>query len=298
MELRQLEMFLALAEELHFTRAAAQVNCAQSNVTTRIRALEAELGVQLFDRLAKRVILTDAGKRIRPLVERALSTIGDIREVVGQDRAPAGGLLIGASESMLTYRLPRVLATFRKKFPNVDLSFLPHTHDGLLDSTRSGSLDVAISMVDSIESDRLHKLRLCDERLIFIVGPKDPLATRKRIGAKDLAGQPFLVTETGCAYRKQLFQSLARLSVSPAKIIEFSSVEAIKQCVSLGLGVALLPQVVVAEGLARKLLKPLRWANEDTRIATYVVWNKDKWVSPALRAFIDVVQAELSGVSA
>src|SRR5882724_4267924 len=126
MELRQLEIFQALAEELHFTRAAARVHCVQSNVTTQIRALEEELGTPLFDRLAKRVILTDAGRRFLPYAEKVLSTVSDAQAAVVQDATPAGPLCVGAPESVLNYRLPRVLSRFRKLHPKVQLTFRPY----------------------------------------------------------------------------------------------------------------------------------------------------------------------------
>lgn len=293
MEIRQLQMFRALAEELHFTRAAERVHCAQSNVTTRIRALEDELGAPLFDRLAKRITLTDCGRRILPHVERMLATMDDIRKAARADAVPAGDLLIGASESMLTYRLPEVLGAFRKRYPAVHLSFRPYAHEKLLQSIEAGMLDLAICMVDAIDDERLRTLRLRDETLTFIAGPKDPLAAKKRIRPQDLAGQTLLVTEAGCAYREQLNLLLARVSAQPTNTIEFSSVEAIKQCVSLGMGIALLPQVVVAESVARHRLKPLHWTGAQTHVRTYVVWHRDKWISPTLRAFIEALQASI-----
>src|SRR5215472_18232398 len=102
MELRQLEIFRALAEELHFTKAAARVHCVQSNVTTQIRALEQELGTPLFDRLAKRVVLTDAGRRFLPYADKILSSIAEGRAAVSDGVKPAGPLCIGAPESVLT----------------------------------------------------------------------------------------------------------------------------------------------------------------------------------------------------
>lgn len=293
MEIRQLEMFRALADELHFTRAAERVHCAQSNVTNRIRALEDELGTPLFNRLAKRVTLTESGTRILPYVEKILSTIEDVRRVARPDSRPTGTLLIGASESMLTYRLSEVLSNFRKRYPEVELRFRPYVHDRLLHSIESGTLDVAVCMVDTVEDERLESIRLRTERLVFIVGPRDPLSTKKKTRPPDLSGQTFLVTEAGCAYRKQLNHLLSRMDIQPAAIIEFSSVEAIKQCVALGMGVGLLPEIVVAEHLAGNRLKALRWSGVETHIATYVVWHKDKWISPTLKAFIAELQATL-----
>src|SRR3974390_3151781 len=100
MELRQLEIFRALAEELPFTKAAARVHCVPSNFTTQIRALESELGARLFDRLAKRGVLTDAGRRLLSYAERVLSTVDEGRAAVGQNATPSGPLRIGTPESV------------------------------------------------------------------------------------------------------------------------------------------------------------------------------------------------------
>jgi DNA-binding transcriptional LysR family regulator len=291
MEIRQLEIFQALAKELHFTRAAKRVHCVQSNVTTQIRALEDELGAPLFDRLAKRVTLTDAGKRFLPYAERVLSTIEEARRIAAANSVPTGALAIGSSESMLTYRLPGVLGSFRKRYPQVRLSFRPYLPEELMHLIESGQLDLAVCMVDTVGDEGLKSVRLRTEKLLFIVGPKDSLATEKRVQPQDLNGQTLIVTEAGCPYRKKLDQLLARMNVHPSNTIEFSSVEAIKECVSLGMGVAFLPEIAVAEQLVRKRLMALRWAGPEIDVATHVVWHKDKWISPALGAFIAVLQS-------
>lgn len=290
MEIRQLEIFRVLAAELHFTRAAEQVHCAQSNVTSRIRALEDELRTPLFDRLGKRVTLTDSGKRIVPYVEKILSTLEEMRRVALPNSKPAGPLLIGSSESMLTYRLPKVLSRFRNLYPDVELSFRPYVHEKLLQSIESGALDLAVCMVDAIEDERLNSLRLRSERLVFVVGSSHPLSTNKKIQPRQLNGQTLLVTESGCAYRKQLDRLVFRLDLRRTSTLEFSSVEAIKQCATLGMGIALLPEIVVADDLLRNRLRILHWKELQADISTYVVWHKDKWISPALKAFIETLQ--------
>src|SRR5580698_10826795 len=109
MEVRQLQTFCIRVEEFNFTRTAERVHTVQSNVTSQIKALEAELGVQLFDRLAKRVLLTEAGRRFLPYAERALRAMMEGHLAVRHGSEPAGQLRIGAPESVLTYRLPEVL---------------------------------------------------------------------------------------------------------------------------------------------------------------------------------------------
>src|SRR5271163_172654 len=149
MEVRQLHTFCVLAEELNFTRTAERVHTVQSNVTSQIKSLEAEMGSPLFDRLAKRVVLTEAGRRFLPYAEQALAAMDAGHRAVKFGTEPAGPLHIGSPESVLTYRLPEVLKLFRKRYPKVDLIFRPDSDDRLVDALESGRLDMAISMSDS-----------------------------------------------------------------------------------------------------------------------------------------------------
>jgi DNA-binding transcriptional LysR family regulator len=293
MELRQLEIFRALAQELNFTKAAARVHCVQSNVTTQIRALENELGTRLFDRLAKRVVLTDAGRRFLPYAERVLSTLDEGRGAVGQNATPSGPLRIGTPESVLTYRLPRVLSRYRKVYPKVELVFRPYMDQGMVQMIESGELDLAVWMGETSQQGRLKGLHLQNEKMLFIAGPKHPLAAKKRVTPHDLAGQTLLLTESGCSYRKKLDQMLSIMSIRPENVTEFSSVEAIKECVSLGMGVGLLPEVVVARQLGLRQVVGLAWVGPEIEMATHVVWHRDKWISPALAAFISMLEQML-----
>jgi DNA-binding transcriptional LysR family regulator len=293
MEIRQLEIFRALARELNFTKAAARVHCVQSNVTTQIRALESELGVRLFDRLAKRVVLTDAGQRFLPYAERVLATLEEGRASVGQNATPSGPLRIGTPESLLTYRLPRILARFRKLYPKVELIFRPYLDQGLVPLIESGELDLAVWLGDGIQQARLKILRLRDEKLVFIAAPKHPLTAKKRVTPHDLTGQTLLLTESGCNYRRKLDQLLTIMNVRPDSVTEFSSVEAIKECVSLGLGVAFLPDIVVTRELALKQIVRLPWAGAEMDMAIHIVWHKDKWISASLGAFISTLEQML-----
>jgi DNA-binding transcriptional LysR family regulator len=290
MELRQLEIFRALAQELHFTKAAARVHCVQSNVTTQIRALESELGTRLFDRLAKRVVLTNAGRRFLPYAERVLATVEEGRTAVGQNGTPSGPLRIGTPESVLTYRLPRILSRFRKLYPKVELIFRPYLDLGVVHLIEGGELDLAVCLQDTIQHDRLKTIPLRNEKLVFIVGPEHPLAGKRRVTPDDLAGQTLLLTEAGCGYRTKLDELLSVMNIRPESVTAFSSVEAIKECVSLGMGLGLLPEIVVGRELRRKQLVSLPWAGAEMGIATHVVWHKDKWISPALGAFISLLE--------
>ena len=181
MEVRQLQTFCVLAEELNFTRTAERVYTVQSNVTSQIKSLEAELGVLLFDRLAKRVVLTEAGHRFRPYAEKALAAMDQGYRAVKFGTEPAGPLHIGSPESVLTYRLPEVLKLFRKRYPKVELIFRPDPDMKLCDALESGKLDLAITMSDAIEPEPLRSIRMRSEE-IFLFGTPGSSASKGKEG--------------------------------------------------------------------------------------------------------------------
>jgi DNA-binding transcriptional LysR family regulator len=293
MEVRQLQIFRTLAEELNFTRTAEKVHTVQSNVTAQIKALEDEFGVPLFDRLGRRVTLTDAGRSFLPFAEQALAAMEQGQRAVQSGAEPSGPLRIGAPESVLTYRLPQVLRAFRRRFPHVELIFRPYSDATLALKLEAGKFDMAIHMSDTIPAQSIQSIRLKTERVLLLADTSHPLATRATVKPSDLAGQNLLLTEAGCGYREKLDRALALQNVRPGNITEFSSVEAIKQCVAVGMGLGLLPAIVVTRELRQRQLKALHWAGPSLDIATHILWHKDKWVSPAMSAFIDLVKEKL-----
>jgi DNA-binding transcriptional LysR family regulator len=292
MEVRQLQIFRTLAEELNFTRTAERVHTVQSNVTAQIKALEEELGMPLFDRLGRRVTLTDAGRRFQPFAEQALLAMEQGQRAIQTGASPSGPLRIGAPESVLTYRLPQVLRAYRRRFPHVELIFSPYSDTTVCSMLETGKFDIAIQMSDTIQNPTFKSIRLRKERVLLLSDNSHPLAGCRKVKPTDMAGQMLLLTEAGCGYRAKLDQVLALQKIHPGNVTEFSSVEAIKQCVIAGMGLALLPSIVVARELRQNQLKALAWAGPSLDIATHILWHKDKWVSPAMAAFQELMQGD------
>jgi len=293
MEVRQLEIFRTLAEELNFTRTAEKVHTVQSNVTAQIKALEEELGGPLFDRLGRRVALTDAGRNFLPFAEQALAAMQQGQRAVQSGAEPSGPLRVGVPESMLAYRLPQVLRIFHRRFPHVELIFRPQYDEVLPTMLETGKLDMAVCMVEASPHASIKSILLRSERIFLLAHPSHPLAARRTVKPADLAGQTLLLTESGCGYRLKLDRQMAMQNVRPGNVTEFSSVEAIKQCLLAGMGLGLLPAIVVARELRQHQLKALPWAGPSMDITTHILWHKDKWISPAMAAFMELVQEKL-----
>jgi DNA-binding transcriptional LysR family regulator len=293
MEVRQLQIFRILAEELNFTRTAERVHTVQSNVTAQIKALEDELGVPLFDRLGRKVTLTDAGHRFLPFAEQALIAMEQGQRAVKTGSEPSGPLRISAPESVVTYRLSLLLREFRRRFPHVELIFRPHLDQALAIELETGKVDLVIDMRDAVSNPAFQSIPLRIERIFLLAHANHPLARQRTVKPADLAGQTLLLTENGCGYRAKLDRVLAMQSIRPGHVTEFSSVEAIKQCVAAGMGLAILPAIAVAREIRQNQLKRLQWAGPSLDIQTHFLWHKDKWISPAMAAFRDLVKDSL-----
>jgi len=292
-DLRQIRTFRAVATARSFTRAAVVLNYAQSSVTAQVRGLEESLGVPLFDRLGRRVELTAAGRQFLNYADKLLELAEEAKLSVHRDGKPAGPLTVSASESLLTYRLPKLLRTFQRRYPAVQLSLRTSPHSSAAHAVESG-VDIALTIDEPIESEEAIVRRLRPEPMVAAVFAGHALATRKKIGASDLADQQILLTDPSCSYRTLFERTLLAQGARVSKFQEFASVEAIKQCALAGMGVAILPEIVVKDELNRGALVALRWPNERMYVYTQLVRHKDKWYSPVMQAFWNMAVSMLA----
>ncbi|MGE6256407.1 LysR family transcriptional regulator [Heyndrickxia sporothermodurans] len=291
MEIKQLITFTTAAENLNFTQTAKILNFAQSSVTAHIKALETELGKPLFERLGKRLILTEAGKQFKLYAEKLITLSNEAKLAVNGEEEHIGTLTIGAQESQCTYRLPTVLKEFKTKFPKVKLVFKPaHSDEMAREQLVNGQLDAAFIMDVRNPEDTLKIEPLIKEDLMLVASPEHPLVFNTVVLPESLEQETLLLTEAGCSYRTIFEESLQSAGARPLDKIEFGSIEAIKQCVIAGLGIALLPEMVVEADLKMGRMKKLAWKYEYQSIYTQIAWHKDKWMSPPLEAFIQLTR--------
>jgi DNA-binding transcriptional LysR family regulator len=309
-EFRQVETFRAVAEELSFSRAAAKLGYVQSSVSAQVSALERELGVPLFDRLGRRIALTDAGEvmfaysgKLFALAEQAREAVVDAGVGSGE---VTGSLTVSAPETLLTYRLPKLLALFHERHPKVRLSVRPSAIGRLVGSARKaveeGRVDVAF-VLDELLGERVANLAvetLIAEDVNVIAPTLHALASSSAVLPQNLRGETVLLPEapeSGCAYRGQFERQLGSAGVVPPEKMEFQSIEAVKQCVAAGMGVSVLPSVAVGTELKAGTLTALRWG-EPFEVLTQMAWHEDRWKSPALRTFLEVAREVFSSTPA
>lgn len=292
MDLRHLETFRQVATCGSFTRAAQRLGYVQSNVTAHIQALEAELGVQLFDRIGRRIRLTDAGERLLGHATRMLVLADEARQIVSAGLE--GQLTISAPETLCVYRLPAVLRRARAELPGLRVTFRPAPGSDLRRLVRAGDLDLAFTLEPERASDKL-QIELLRPEPIWLIGPPGHhLASRAAIRPADLAGESILLTEAGCSYRERFEQSLADGGIEIRETLEFSSVEAIKQCAMAGMGLAVLPAITVQREVAQGDLARIDWGGRRFDVTTQLVRHAERWRSAGQQAFIAIAREVLS----
>ncbi|MGJ4859016.1 LysR family transcriptional regulator [Labrys sp. La1] len=289
MDISDLRVFEAVSRLGSMNRAAQELNTVQSNVTTRIRTLEQDLGVSLFQRHARGVSITPAGQRVLPFVGRIARLLADARTAAQDEGAPSGALSLGSLETTAALRLSGLLSRFAMAYPAVRLVLTTGTTRKLLDEVIACRLEGAF-VAGPVSHPELHQQVVFREELVLVTA-------RNLRSPDELASVPELKTivfQVGCSYRQRLETLLAERGIVTARPLEFGSLEAIISCVSAGVGVTLLPGSVVAGAWQEGRIAIHKLPPERAEVDTLFVRRADGYVSSALSAFLDMAHASFS----
>ena len=294
MEIRQLRAFQTVANLLSFNKAAGMLHYAQSSISAQIQALEEDLEVQLFDRLGRKVQLTESGVHLLEYANKILDLIDQTRSEVAGSKEPLGSLTVRIPETFGVHRLPVILKDFHSRFPRVQLNFITCSHEGLEKDLRKGITDLAFLLAETISASDLTVEALGFERVVLVASPNHPLAAKGTVHTRDLAGETILLSKVDCSYRKIFEQILSQEEVSRFNRIDFYSVEAIKQSVMAGVGITILPKISVATDVAAERMVILPWTEGSLEVAILMIWYRDRWISPTLQAFMESIRKGMS----
>src|SRR5215212_4631463 len=297
MELRQLRYLVTLADERHFTRAAALLHIAQPALSQQIRRLEDELGIALVDRTTRHVSLTAAGERLVARARRALAEVeaatAELSELSG---LRTGRVVIGAMRSTGRFDLASLFAAFHDRHPYIELVVREEPSEVMLERLHGDALDVAFLSVNRLDAGpdiQLHPL--LDEPLVALLAPDHPLAGRGAIDMAELRDERFVVFGEGGSLRRIVLQGAREAGFEPALAFESTESTRMRAMASCGLGVALLPESETDhEGppVAAVPVRRPRLARDVT-----LAWRAHRRHSPAARAFLDLaVTADARGV--
>ncbi len=287
LDLRALEIFRAVATEGSISKAAAKLNRVQSNVSTRIRQLEAQIGKDLFLRQSRGLDLTADGELLLSYTERLLDLSREASEALNE-RKPSGMFRVGTMESTAASRLPAILSRYHGLYPDVEIQLETDTAGGLIERLMNFDVEVAF-IAEPVSFEKISTRPVFREQLV-LVAPRDfpPIGN-----AREISGRTIVAFEEGCAYRRYLQDWLRECEIAPGQILSVGSYLAILACVSAGTGYAVVPQSVLdcvsSEGEFTRYPLGGRFARIDTLLAWRSNYTSGKL--DALDEMLPIVEA-------
>jgi DNA-binding transcriptional LysR family regulator len=289
MDAANLRIFETVARLGGMTRAAAELNTVQSNVSARVRHLEEMLATPLFDRRSSGVVLTAAGQRLLPFAVRIARLLDDAKRAVDDDGRPNGVLTLGSLETTAALRLSPILSAYASAFPEVDLVLRTGTSVVLRTGTSAELIEQVLGhrlegafVCGPIDHPELEQEAVFEENLVVVTAG----AVRSIDQLARAGGLKIVVLRAGCSYRQRLEEVLARRGIVGLRRLEFGTLDSIIGCVAAGLGVTLLPEIVVATARREGRVAVHELPAGEARVETLFIRRHDAYVSSALDAFL------------
>jgi len=288
MELHPLRVFLTVAGERSFSRAAEKLLRTQPAISLSIQRLEAELGEQLIDRSAKDLLLTDAGHIVLEYARRYENLQGDLENALAELRdKSAGRLTIGANESSTLYLLDHI-ERYRRKYPRITVQVRRSLSSRIPTELIDGDLELGILGFDP-EDDRVITRVIYTDHLAFIVSPDHPLSKRAEVSITELGDETFIAHNVVSPYRALVIREFQRAKVPLRMDLEVPTVEAIRKMVQRNQGVAFLPRMVVEEEVRQGIVCEVRVKEMNVDRPIRLAYPAKRAVSHAAQAFLDLV---------
>lgn len=287
MDLRQLEMALAVAENASFTRASQQLYVAQSAISRKIKLLEDELGEPIFKRVNKKIYVTPAGETLLRYARRIFQDMRnaklEISEIAHMDR---GQLRLGAGMLACTYILPPVLEKFKGLHPTIELEVVTAPTDTLVTRLQNNLIELGVFTLP-IQHPDLEVIPLITEEMVVVTSPRHPVLSKKsRIKAEEIQNYPLILFPEGARTRNVLNEFFRNAGITPRVVMEAENVALIRPLVKINLGISIMPLRSVSEELERKELHCLRIQNYKLTRQVGLVYHKSEHTSKLLAEMI------------
>lgn len=290
MELRTIHTFIKVAGTQNFSKAAEQLGYSQSAVTIQIQQLERELGTPLFERIGKKVSLTEQGQAFISYANEIMKAADRARNFSKNAGTPEGTLRIGTVESIGTALLPDLLLRYYQACPGVEVIVRTGKTEDLIDMVKSNEVDLIFSLYQKIYGTEWICPAEAKEEIVFVTAADNPLADGQRTDIRTLVETPFILTEMGATYRYELEKYLAELELQIAPILEIGNTETIIHLLERGIGSSFLPLYTVRKKMGQGCLSQIHTTLPEIHMYNQLLYHKNKWVTPQMQIFIDMAQ--------
>lgn len=297
MEFKQLKSFIVVAETLSFSKTAEILNFAQSSISDQIKSLENEFGCRLFERLGRNICLTEEGNKLLFYAEKILNLCNEAKQSVPGRLVPTGSLTIATAETLCVFRLPDLFKEYCSCYPNVDVKLKIGNCEDFPDMLRKNKIDIGFVLDNERAYSDIVSKTLLKEPLVVVSSNTDSLAQRDMVDMAEFEGKNLVLTQKGCSYRAIFEEFLSSVDVTPNSIFQLESIEAIKQYVISGFGISFLPRIAVEKEIENGELVEIKYNGPKFYTSAQVIYHKDKWISPALKAILDMT-AEMFKIEA
>lgn len=290
MENRNVTTFIKIVEAGSFTKAAELLGYSQAAVTAQIKAMENELGIPLFDRIGKRVYLTQAGKTFLPFARAMLKAEKEAVNSVRPDGPLTGTLSLCAPSSYADHVLPGLILKYRGMHPGVDITVrVSDFVDDSLQKLAQGEIDLLVRLDDGNSDPGFMTCASRKEPLAFVTYPDNPLLKKKKLSIRDAVSHDFIITSREIGYSAVLDKRLLKLGIDMEPVMDIGSVEAIVRIIRGGYGVAFLPQYVISD--YQDELITLDTGDHGIDMNSYYLCSSERWINPAMKEFIKLVNS-------
>jgi DNA-binding transcriptional LysR family regulator len=290
--LDRLRIFQAVAEARSFTRAAEAVHLTQPGISKHIKQMEEYYGIPLFDRLGKKVALTQAGEILSEATEEIMASAIAAEQRIEELKGLHGGkLVLGASFALGIYVLPGVLAAFRKRYPAVEVTVDISLSAKIMAKILANKLELGLVSQEA-HDPRLFAKQFMTDELIAIVPSNHRWANKKRIRPQELMRETFIVAARGAGVRAAVEERLKQKGIVLTNVIDFGNVEGVKRAVEAGLGISIQPRSVVQREISAGSLTGVSLAGLDDKLGRFYVCRRDKHLSNAAQAFLALLRAQ------
>lgn len=293
MEIKQLKTFSVVAKTSNFSEASKILGYAQPTVTTHIQLLEGELNVKLFERLGHRVKLTSQGERLLYYSEHILKYSSEAISDLSANGTVARKISVGANESFSVARLPAVFKHFLSHNPTAEINLNFGSVGEIHERLQNNTVDIAFFLTREVTFPDLVTETLFPEPVVVVSSLEHPFSTHAAITIKDFENQDLIVTQKNCTFRAMIDDLIKQAQVQPHSLIEINNIQAIKELVMSGLGIAIMPLISVKNEIDQGLLMEIPWNGPQLPVCTQIAYHKDKWLSPIMLKFLEEVKTAL-----
>lgn len=292
--LKQLEVFIAVAQSGNVTRAAESLNITQSATSMALADFESQLGRKLFDRIGKRLQLNDTGRLLLPKALDAVARVADIEHLAASDDALIGPLRIGASMTIGNYMMPGLIGSFMRQHPGAQLMLEVANTKNVIQALEQFQIDLGFIEGFCHEPD-IEVLPWCRDELVIFAAPSHPLAGKARISEEDLAGADWILREPGSGTREVFDNAVLGRIHRINLLLEFGHSEAIKHAVASGIGIGCASRRTLEDAFRTGSVVPLATPFLNLERELYVLIHRQKYRTQGLERFLTHCQQAVNG---